>query len=186
MRKDSSSIVERGLPARKAATARLRFPRTPLAPFVTAGGIALLLDHVTEYEVTGDELALTILRSTGLISRMDNPWREDPAGPGPDSRCTLHGAHSFSFAYCPLADDAVELAELYRHPFLTARGPRAPREQSCARTRGRCSKATRGVVLTALLPGQARIVNESPEPQTVRFAGTALDLRPWEIRTVTL
>jgi hypothetical protein len=40
-------------------------------------------------------------------------------------------------------------------------------------------------MLTAFQPGRARIVNESPDPQTVRFSGQQLDLRPWEIRTLT-
>jgi hypothetical protein len=42
------------------------------------------------------------------------------------------------------------------------------------------------VVLTAYQPGRARIVNEGPDPQTARFAGQQLELRPWEIRTVPL
>jgi hypothetical protein len=42
------------------------------------------------------------------------------------------------------------------------------------------------VVLTALQPELARLVNESAEPQKVRFAGEELELRPWEIRTITL
>ena len=179
-------IVERGL-LPEGGYGEVAIPTYPASAFVTAGGIALLLDHVTEYEVTGDELALTILRSTGLISRVDNPWREDPAGPSvPIPVAQLHGAHSFSFAHCPAADDAVELAELYRHPFLTARGTASPEGAELRTHTGPLLEGDARVVLTALLPGQARIVNESPEPQTVRFAGTALDLRPWEIRTVTL
>jgi hypothetical protein len=42
------------------------------------------------------------------------------------------------------------------------------------------------VVLTAYQPGRARVVNESPDPQVVRFAGQQLELRPWEIRTIPL
>ena len=43
----------------------------------------MLLDQITEYELVDDgrELALTVLRSFGLISRNANPYREDPAGP---------------------------------------------------------------------------------------------------------
>jgi mannosylglycerate hydrolase len=179
-------IVERSLEP-EGGYGEVAIPTYPASGFVAAGGIALLLDHVTEYEVAGDELALTILRSTGLISRADNPWREDPAGPSvPIPAAQLHGAQSFSFAYCPAADDAIELAELYRQPFLTARGT-ASREQAELRTHeGPLLEGDASVVLTALLPGRARIVNESAEPQTVRLAGTAIDLRPWEIHTVTL
>ncbi|MDX6386329.1 MAG: 2-O-(6-phospho-alpha-D-mannosyl)-D-glycerate hydrolase [Gaiellaceae bacterium] len=179
-------VVERGLQP-EGGYGEVAIPTYPASGFVAAGGIALLLDHVTEYEVIGDELALTILRSTGLISRADNPWREDPAGPSvPIPAAQLHGPQSFSFAYCPTADDAVELAELYRHPFLTARGTGSPEQAELRTDRGPLLEGNASVVLTALLPGRARIVNESAEPQTVRLAGTPIDLRPWEIHTVTL
>jgi alpha-mannosidase len=179
-------IVERGLQP-EGGYGEVAIPTYPASAFVAAGGVALLLDHVTEYEIAGDELALTILRSTGLISRADNPWREDPAGPSvPIPAAQLHGARTFSFAYCPVADAAVELAELYRHPFLIARGT-ASSEQAGLRTQeGPLLEGDASVALTALLPDRARIVNESAEPQTVRFRGTPLDLRPWEIRTVML
>jgi hypothetical protein len=41
------------------------------------------------------------------------------------------------------------------------------------------------VVLTAFQPGRARIVNESPDPQAISFSGLHVDLRPWEIRTIS-
>jgi alpha-mannosidase len=179
-------IVERGLQP-EGGYGEVAIPTYPASAFVAAGGIALLLDHVTEYEVTDGELALTILRSTGLISRADNPWREDPAGPSvPIPAAQLHGTHSFSFAYCPAAAGAVELAELYRHPFLTALGTANPDQAELRTHAGPLLEDGASVVLTAFLPGRARIVNESAEPQTVRFAGTPIELRPWEIHTVTL
>ena len=85
-------IVERSLQP-EGGYGEVAIPTYPASAFVAAGGIALLLDHVTEYEVVGDELALTILRSTGLMSRADNPWREDPAGPSvPIPAAQLHHA----------------------------------------------------------------------------------------------
>ena len=43
----------------------------------------MLLDHVTEYELLTDppELALTLLRSVGQISRDLHRYRDEPAGP---------------------------------------------------------------------------------------------------------
>ena len=79
-------IVERGLEP-EGGYGEVAIPTYPASAFVAAGGIALLLDHVTEYEVAGDELALTVLRSTGLISRIHHPWREDPAGPCATDSC---------------------------------------------------------------------------------------------------
>jgi mannosylglycerate hydrolase len=160
-------------------------PTYPASAFVTAGGIGVLLDHVTEYEVTAAELALTMLRSTGLISRPDNPWREDPAGPTqpiPDAQ--LRGPRAFSFAYCATSDDVHELAERFRHPFVTVAGTADTGELRSAS--GPELEGDARVVLTAYLKDRARIVNESDVPQRIRFAGEELDLRPWEIRTIPL
>jgi mannosylglycerate hydrolase len=177
-------IVERGLEP-EGGYGEVAIPTYPAAAFVAAGGIALLLEHVTEYEVAGDELALTVLRSTGLISRIHHPWREDPAGPAlPIPAAQLRGPHSFSFAYLPSDEAVLEQAERYRHPFLTAHGTVADGDLR-SRT-GPVLESGPSVVLTAYQPGRARIVNESPDPQAVRFAGQQLELRPWEIRTIPL
>jgi mannosylglycerate hydrolase len=177
-------IVERGLEP-EGGYGEVAIPTYPAAAFVSAGGVALLLDHVTEYEVAGDELALTVLRSTGLISRIHHPWREDPAGPAlPIPAAQLRGPHSFSFAYLPSDEALLDQAEHYRHPFLTAQGTA---EDGHLRSKaGPVLESGPTVVLTAYQPGRARIVNEGPDPQAVRFAGQHLELRPWEIRTISL
>jgi mannosylglycerate hydrolase len=178
------AVVERGLDV-EGGHGEVPIPTHPASSFVTAGGIALLLDHVTEYEVAGDELALTILRSTGLISRNQNPWREEPAGPElPIPAAQLRGPHSFAFGWYPRSDSVHEQAEQYRHPFVTVRGKsHAPELRSHA---GPELEGDPCVVLTALQPDRARLVNESAQPQPVHFAGNELELRPWEIRTIQL
>jgi mannosylglycerate hydrolase len=178
------AVVERSLEV-EGGHGEIAVPTFPASGFVAAGGIALLLDHVTEYEVVGDELALTALRSIGYISLNGNPSREEPAGPEiPIPAAQLRGPRSFSFAYYPSADSIAEHAEAYRHPFLTA-----PGTSHSTKLRTHSGPALEGspeVVLTALQPELARVVNESAEPQTVRFAGEELELRPWEIRTIPL
>jgi mannosylglycerate hydrolase len=178
------AVVERGLEV-EGGYGEVAVPTYPASSFVAAGGVALLLDHVTEYELLGDELALTVLRSTGFISRNQNPWREDPAGPElPTPAAQLRGPQSFSFAWYPSTDGIHEQAEQFRHPFLTALGKseaRDLRSHSGPELEGNSS-----VVLTALRSDHARLVNESAEPQPVRFAGQALELGPWEIRTIQL
>ncbi len=177
-------IVERGLEP-EGGYGEVAIPTYPAAAFVAAGGVALLLEHVTEYEVAGDELALTVLRSTGVISRTQHPWREDPAGPElPIPAAQLRGPRNFSFAYHPSAEAILEQAEHYRQPFLTAHGT-AQAGDLRSRT-GPVLEGDPSLVLTAFQPGRARIVNESPEPQAVRFGAKELELRPWEIRTIPL
>jgi mannosylglycerate hydrolase len=178
------AVVERGREV-EGGYGEVAVPTFPASSFVAAGGIALLLEHASEYEVVGDELALTVLRSTGLISRNDNPWREEPAGPSlPIPAAQMHGPHSFSFAYCPREESVLEQAERFRHPFLTA--PGTGDTNGLRSHAGPSLEGSADVVLTALQPDRARIVNESPEPQTVSFAGERLELRPWEIRNVSL
>jgi alpha-mannosidase len=153
----------------------------PASSFVAAGGVTLLLEHVSEYELLDGELALTVLRSTGLISRNDNRYREDPAGPSlpiPDAQ--LHGPWSFSFAYLPSIDDVLGNAEAYRLPFLTAPGLNSNAELG---SETGPSIEGHGIVLTSMRPGRARLVNESPHVVDASFAGRKMRFEPWQIQT---
>jgi alpha-mannosidase len=149
----------------------------PASAFVVAGGIALLFEHVAEYELVGErELAVTVLRSIGLISRRDNPFRRENAGPEvpiPDAQ--MRKPHVFSFALCPDVDGVLEHAEAYRHPFLTAPGGTGERREHAG-------PAFPDLALSSLRRRDgalvARIVNERDVP--------AGDLRPCEIRELTL
>jgi mannosylglycerate hydrolase len=183
------AVVERGLEA-EGGYGEVPLPTFPASSFVSAGGIALLLEHVSEYELLdGRELALTILRSTGWISRNTNPYREDPAGPElaiPDAQ--MRGRHEFSFALYPHegdgpGPDVLEQAERYRLPFLTAPGAGEPPGE-LAQAEG-LELGGEGVVLTALRPNEARVANETSEPRTVHLGQETFDLRPWEVRTTT-
>jgi mannosylglycerate hydrolase len=161
----------------------------PASAFVAAGGTALLLDHVSEYELVGGrELALTVLRSIGLISRTANPYRREPAGPELSlPAAQLHGPRSFSFALLPHAGSPVEQAEHYRHPFLTGAGTG---NGDMLRTHAGPGLTGKNVVLSSLrrLGGslEARLVNENPTPMTARLGDVTAELRPWEIRTVSI
>lgn len=53
----------------------------PMQRFVGAQGFGIVSKGLTEYEVYKNNLSLTILRSTGVISNPKNPSRSTPAGP---------------------------------------------------------------------------------------------------------
>ena len=85
------AVVDRPL-AMEGGHGERPLPTFPAHGWVAAGGAAILTDHVMEYELvdgTGrdaapdgaHELALTVLRATGTISRTLHPWRAEPAGP---------------------------------------------------------------------------------------------------------
>ena len=179
------AVVDRGL-IEEAGHGEVPTPTFPAHGFVHAAGVSVLLDHVTEYElVDGRELALTVLRSTGLISRNDNPFREDPAGPEvPVPGAQLLGPWRFGFALLPHAGSwqragILAASEAYHHPFLSARG--------AARSLGTTTPAAppaggfqlsgEGVVLSALRRRddwlEIRVVAEHPAPTTAVLSARA-------------
>jgi alpha-mannosidase len=122
------AVVERGL-TMEGGHGEVPLPTYPARGFVHAEGVTVLLDHVTEYELVGGlELALTVLRSFGLISRNANPWREDPAGPEvavPDGQRI--GPWSVGFALMPHRGGwseagVLQAVERYQHPLIAVRG----------------------------------------------------------------
>jgi mannosylglycerate hydrolase len=185
------AVVERDITA-EGGYGEVPLPTFPAASFVAAGGVALLLEHVSEYELLeGHELALTVLRSTGLISRNTNRFREDPAGPELEiPAAQMHGRHSFSFAIHAYTGerpgpDVLVQAERFRLPFLTVDSSGDATELT--ESNG-LELEGEGVVLTALRRRdgalEARVVNETPEPTTARLGGAEAELRPWEITTL--
>jgi alpha-mannosidase len=168
----------------------------PAHGWVDAGGLAVLLDHLAEYELADDgrELALTILRSTGLISRNDNPYRQDPAGPEiaiPNAQ--MRGGWRMTFGLYPHAggwlDGGVpEMAERYRHELITAFGNGSSEAAWPPDGAGDDSLALDGadVVLTALrrIDGwlEARVVNLAGEERTAMLRGGLLEAREAGLR----
>ena len=122
------AVVERGLEV-EGGHGEVPLPTFPARGFVQSEGLSVLLDHIVEYEVVdGRELALTVLRSFGWISRNGNPYREDPAGPEvPVPGSQLLGERSMRFALMPHAGDwstagVIAVAERYQHGALAVRG----------------------------------------------------------------
>jgi mannosylglycerate hydrolase len=186
------AVVERGLEA-ESGFGEVALPTFPAYGFVDAGGVAVLLNHAMEYELlAGRELALTLLRATGLISRSAHPYRESPAGPEvaiPAAQC--RGPWSVEFALYPhdgTWHESGVLAQLerYRYPVLVApgralEGPRSARGPELSGD---------GVVLSALRRRgrgiEATLACEHAQPVSASFGNARVELRPWEIRSVEL
>ncbi|ACZ88613.1 glycoside hydrolase family 38 C-terminal domain-containing protein [Streptosporangium roseum] len=173
------SIVRRGLTG-EGGCGEEPLPTFPAEGFVTAGGLAVLLDQVTEYELTGGELALTLIRSVGLLSSNRNAYRDEPAGPQlPTPAAQCPGPVTTRLAVLPHPGTWHEaglprLAEEYRHALLAvpgsgraaaspgAGGPGMSPEQAGASL----AVEGTGVVLTALRERgdvlEIRVVAEHP------------------------
>jgi alpha-mannosidase len=189
------AVVERGLHPEGG------YNEEPLATYpahgwVDAGGIAILLDHVAEYELVPgsagrpDELALTVLRAVGLVSRNDHRYREDPAGPQiAIPAAQLRGPWGFGFAILPHAGtwhevDVARAAEAYRHDLLAVlgSGPREAAQPSPADDRRGLELIGDGVVLSSLRRRgggwlEARLVNlgERPAEAVIRHVTDAVE-----------
>ncbi len=189
------AVVERGMAGEGG------YHEEPLATYpahgwVDAGGVALLLDHLSEYELIDDgrALAFTVLRSMGLISRNDNPYRQDPAGPEiaiPNAQ--MRGRWRTTFAIAPHAGawaegGVVEAAERYRHELISAYGSAPPDAAWPPEDAGSDALALEGelIELSALRRRdgwiEARIVNLSAERRSAVLRGGIVEAREASLR----
>jgi alpha-mannosidase len=172
------AVVARGLTAEGGPH------ETPLPTFVSrrfvdasdgTAGLALLHDGLLEYELVdaGRELALTLLRATGYLSRSEPALRPNPAGPlDPLDGPQLQRSVTVRYALLPHAGD-WRAADLYARadevtvPLERVRGgvPGAPRAVTGQ------ALAVDGAVVSAVRrePGGlvVRVFNPGPEPTDV-------------------
>ncbi|MGW2339206.1 glycoside hydrolase family 38 N-terminal domain-containing protein [Streptomyces sp. NPDC001661] len=174
------AVVERGLTA-EAGFGEEALPTFPASAFVAAGGVAALLEHATEYELVdeGRELALTLLRPTGQISRNRHAHRDEPAGPQvPTPQAQCRGLRTVDLALLPYAREwhasgVLEAAEEFRHPVATLPGTAPARTPLPAAVEGLRVEG-HGVVLSSVRERdgalEVRVVAQTPRATTVRLA----------------
>ncbi|HEX6312174.1 MAG TPA: glycoside hydrolase family 38 C-terminal domain-containing protein, partial [Acidimicrobiia bacterium] len=160
-----------------------------------AAGLAVIHDGLLEYEIVGDgsELALTLLRATGYLSRIALPLRPDPAGPPlPVEGAQMRGPQAFEYALLPHRGGGPEVfADLYEAadealvPLERARGGgvagagRPPTGQALA---------VRGVQVSAVRrePGGlvVRVFNPAPVPATAEVERAGAPATGWVVDLV--
>ena len=184
------TVVERGLTA-EGRPDELGLPTAPARRFVSAGGLTVVHDGVCEYELidiapgaTGDEaktLALTVLRSTGMLSRAGMTYRPFPAGPViPVEGLQLTGRRiTLHYALAVEVDDPYALADDILLPLEVVDSPgggnRPPSGSELIVTGAEVSAVRReGGAL------ELRVFNPRPTKSVVSVAGHAgwlVDLR---------
>lgn len=171
------AVTTRGLSV-EAGHGEHPLPTFPASSFVAVNGVAALFGHAAEYEVVdeGRELAVTVLRAVGHISRNVHPYREEPAAseiPIPAAQC--RGAREFELALLPhaggwRAGDVVRQAERYRLPFVVAHGSGASSGASSGPPPTGLEVRGDGVELSSLRRRgdwlELRVVCLQPEPTT--------------------
>lgn len=76
---DPNYDMREHLPKVKGIEVKTNF--APMQRYVGTQGLGVITKGLTEYEVKGKSLLITLLRSTGVISNPKNPSRSTPAGP---------------------------------------------------------------------------------------------------------
>lgn len=76
---DPNYDMRKHLPKVKGIETKSNF--APMQRYVGTQGFGIITKGLTEYEVFQNNLAITLLRSTGIISNPKNPARSTPAGP---------------------------------------------------------------------------------------------------------
>jgi alpha-mannosidase len=116
------AVVHRGLDA-EGRVDEFGLPTFPSRRFVSAGGLTVAHEGLLEYELVDIEgsppgrgaktLALTLLRSTGMLSRLGMAYRPLPAGPlTPVEGLQLRGrAIEARYALCVACDDPYAMVD---------------------------------------------------------------------------
>jgi len=210
------AVVHRGLTAEGGAQ-EAGLPTFPSRRFVDASdgraGLALIHNGLLEYEVVADgtELALTLLRATGYLSRSEPSLRPNPAGPTiPVRGAQMLGEQRLEYAVLPhhgdwRAADCYGAADAFGVPLERTRGGglggARPRTGYALRVEG----AEVSAVLRAAGGLVVRVVRTDPVPGavTVEHDGApatgwlvdlqgrpvepfeqTITLRPWQIATL--
>ncbi|MGP3954767.1 alpha-mannosidase [Nonomuraea sp. 3N208] len=181
------AVVTRGLTA-EGGCGETPLPTFPASSWVAAGGVAALLEHVTEYELVDGELALTLLRSVGYLSRNRNALRPEPAGPQlPTPAAQSRGVRSVSLALMPCASwqEVPAAAEAFRHDLLVVPGL-GDRSLDLPAPAAGLSVTGEGVVMTSLRMREEwrelRVVALTPSDTEVVISGDLLQARHADLR----
>jgi alpha-mannosidase len=215
------AVVHRGLTA-EGGPHEFGLPTFVSRRFVDASagdqGLALLHDGLLEYEVVHDgaELALTLVRATGYLSRSELALRPNPAGPlDPLTGPQLQGPLALDYAVLPHRGDWRDAslpaaADDFLVPLERVRGGGWPGAEAAAT--GRALQVD-GAEVSAVLRDDTgalvvRLVNRSPDAATATVAGDgdaalagdvidlaghtvaafdgAVELQPWQLLTLRL
>ncbi|HMJ74475.1 MAG TPA: hypothetical protein VK507_00800, partial [Iamia sp.] len=202
------ATVTRGLDAEGGPT-EMPLPTFPARDHVTAGGLTVATEGVVEYELvalddegaTAGEIALTLLRCTGLLSQEPMETRPVPAGPivaTPGAQ--MLGTTTITYGLAVDGADPKALADDLFVPLLVA-SPRGPH-----RSDGHTALAVDGAEVASVRRRggkvEVRVWNPSAAETTVSVDRTGwltdlrgrpqerLDgpfgLRPWGIATLAL
>ncbi len=111
---DPTLDVRKNLPKERGLEVKTNF--APMQRLVWAQGLGVVTKGLTEYEVEGNSLKVTLLRSVGVVSNPHNPCRTTPAGPPievPGAQQLGQNVAEFSIGVLPLEGMKDAVDEVY-------------------------------------------------------------------------
>jgi alpha-mannosidase len=193
------AVVRRGLDA-EGGLSEMPPPTFPARRFVDcsdgSAGLAVIADGTFEYEVcdAGRELAVTLLRATGWLSRRRLPVRPDPAGPAvPVEGAQVPGLRRWRYGVLVHTGDweaagLLRRATAFLDPFEALVGTGAGRTGAGRHPSEGRALAVAGAEVSAVLRAGGdvlvRVHNAGSQPATAALGEEEIELRPWEIATV--
>lgn len=190
------AVVHRGLEA-EGGLAETPPPTFPARRFVDCSdgnvGLAVLADGTFEYEVCdgGCELAVTLLRATGWLSRRRLPLRPDPAGPAvPVEGAQVQGLRRWRYGLLLHAGDWEQAhvgrrADAFHNPLEAVTGSGAARsDRPGVEQRLRVDGAEVSAVVGDGDSVAVRVFNPGSEAVSATVGDDVVVLRPGEIATV--
>ena len=111
---DPDLDVRGNLPKEKGLEAKMNF--APMGRFVWAQNVGIITNGLREYEVAGNSISITLLRSVGVISNPQNPCRTTPAGPPievPEAQQLGENTAEFSLGVFPVEEIMAMVSEIY-------------------------------------------------------------------------
>ncbi len=184
------AVVDRGLEVEGRAD-ELGLPTFCSRRFVSAGGLTVVHDGAMEYELVDIEeaggtkrahtLALTLLRSTGMLSRLGMAYRPLPAGPITAVEGLQLQGHMIEarYALCLSCDDPYTAADEFLLPLEVVYSPGGGSREST-----QSALAIEGAEVSAVRRVgndlEVRVFNPTDRATTVRVAGRSgqlVDLR---------
>jgi mannosylglycerate hydrolase len=172
------TVVRRGVTAEGGPTERA-LPTYPSRRFVSAGGLTVIHDGLLEYELVdvGDdgaarELALTLVRCTGMLSQGPMEYRPLPAGPLVATEgAQLQGPVEVRYALALGAGDPYGWADEAFTPLVVTDAPGGGPETG----ETGAGLEVRGAEVSAVLRQGGvlvvRVFNPTDEPTTVEVPG---------------
>ena len=111
---DPNYDMRKNLPEQKGLEAKTN--TAPMQRFVWTNGFGVITKGLCEYEVYKDTLSITLLRSTGIISKPDNKARTTPAGPPikvPEAQQLGENSAEFSIGFYKIDEWTQRIEEIY-------------------------------------------------------------------------